>query len=107
MYRSDLRSTPPELQSIRTEIDDVDLALVDLIARRVALARRTAPLKAAHGLAFGNPQREAGLVRRAAELARERGIDPETVRAIFWQLVDLSHASVRAAGVREEGGRHE
>jgi chorismate mutase len=107
MYRSDLHPTPPELRAIRDEIDEVDLALVDLIARRVALARRTVPLKAARGLAFRNPHREAGLVRRAAELAKQRGIDPEPVRAIFWQLVDLSHASIRAADVREDGTHRE
>ncbi len=91
---------PPDLHSLRAEIDEIDQALIDLIARRLALARRTAPIKSARGLGFRDPRREAGLVRRAAKLARTRGIDPEPVRAIFWNLIELSH---RAFSRQSEG----
>ncbi len=36
-----------------------------------------------------DPPREAAIVRRAAALAREAGVDGEEVRALFWQLVGL------------------
>lgn len=94
---------PPELRAIRARIDQLDLDLVDLIARRAALAWSTAPVKSARGLAFKDHRREAELVRRAAALARERGIDPEPVRAIFWRLLELSH---RGAGAACPGASH-
>ena len=37
-----------------------------------------------------DPAREAVVVRRAGELAREAGLDDEVVRRIFWQLIALS-----------------
>lgn len=63
----DPHPTIPELRVIRAEIDRLDLTLVDLTARRAALARRTAPLKTAQGVDFRDHRREAGLVRRAAD----------------------------------------
>lgn len=112
MHRPDDRPpASPELEAIRAEIDRLDLTLVDLIARRAALARRTAPLKSREHLDFTDHRREAALVRRAAERARGRGIDPEPVRAIFWRLVELSHRSANPGrpalpeAPRSPGGR--
>lgn len=85
---------PAELLDIRREIDALDATLVDLVARRADLARSTASVKAAEGLPFRDHRREADLVRRAAARARERGLDPEPVRSVFWTLVEMSHAAV-------------
>lgn len=107
MHRLDDHThAPSDLLAIRSEIDRVDQTLVDLIARRAALARSTAPLKAAGGHPFRDHRREAGLVRRAAALARKRGIDPEPVRAIFWRLVELSHLGVGPSAGDGAGGDH-
>jgi chorismate mutase len=77
------------LRALRREIEEVDHALVELIARRVRLARRVGPLKRALGLPVLDPPREAAIVRRAAELAREAGIGGEDAREVFWRVVGL------------------
>ena len=79
-----------ELARIREEIERIDRGIVELIAQRVALARRVGPLKEALGMPILDPPREAVIVRRAGELAREAGLDDEDVRYVFWHLVGLS-----------------
>jgi len=79
-----------ELARVRGEIERLDRALIGLIAERVALARQVGPLKQALGMPILDPPREAAIVRRAGELAREAGLQDEDVRYIFWHLVGLS-----------------
>ncbi len=77
-----------ELDRLREQIAAVDDALVDLIARRLRLAARIGEIKEAIQLPVLDPAREAEVVRRAAAGARERGADPELVRAVLWQIID-------------------
>ena len=79
-----------ELARCRARIGEVDAGLVALLAERVGLAKRTAALKHAAGLSLLDPQREAEVIRRAGELAREHALDVEAVRQLFWQIVGLS-----------------
>lgn len=83
-------SAAAELRQVRGEIECVDRAIVGLIAERVALARRVGPLKQALGMPILDPPREAAIVRRAGELARDAGLSDEDVRYVFWHLVGLS-----------------
>lgn len=89
-----------ELERLRAEIDAVDRAIVDACARRVAVARRIGDLKEEAGQPVLDPSREAAVVRRAAEWARQAGLDEEAVREIFWKLVGLSRRTQR----QERGG---
>lgn len=77
------------LGSLRGEIERIDRAVVELIAERVAVARRVGPVKRALGMPLLDPPREAAVVRRAGALAREAGVDDEDVRYLFWHLVGL------------------
>ena len=79
-----------ELDRARGEIERIDRALVTLIAERVQLARRVGLAKRALELPTLDPAREAAVVRRAGELAREAGLEDEDVRYIFWHLIGLS-----------------
>lgn len=93
----DSRSTQsggPGLHEVRGEIDEIDAALVALIRDRVRLAVAAADSKAGRGEALRDVAREAEVIRRAAERARMLGIDGESVRDVFWRLIDLSHRSV-------------
>ena len=78
-----------ELRRVRCEIERIDRAIVGLIAERVALARQVGPLKQALGMPILDPPREAAIVRRASELARQAGLPDEDVRYVFWHLVGL------------------
>jgi chorismate mutase len=80
----------PELARLRDEIERVDNEIVRLIAERVRLAREVGAAKQASGLATLDHAREATVVRRAVERARQSGLPEEDeVRQIFWQLIGL------------------
>jgi chorismate mutase len=93
--RGELASPAPDLSAVRAEIDRLDEALLDLIARRVRIARSAGRAKSARGWPIRDTAREARVVRRAAAGARDRGVDPEPVRDVFWRLIAL------AAGAQE------
>ena len=77
------------LETLRTEIERVDRELVALLAQRVQLATEVGAVKRARNLPTLDPAREAVVIRRSGELAREAGLPEEDVREIFWHLVGL------------------
>jgi chorismate mutase len=79
-----------ELERLRREIAELDRTLITLIATRERLARRAGVAKRSLGLPVLDPPREAAVVRRAGELAREAGLDGDDVRYIFWHLIGLA-----------------
>ena len=83
-------STPAELAQLRADIEALDCELIRLLARRVHLARAVGEAKRAADIPTLDPAREAAVVRRAAELARESGLCEDDVRCIFWQLIGIS-----------------
>ena len=98
------RSEDPgaELEGLRLQVDAVDRTILETFALRVRLARRIGEVKEALGQPVLDPGREAAVVRRAAESAREAGLDAEAVREIYWKLVGLSRSTQR----EERGGTH-
>ena len=79
-----------ELAACRSQIEEIDVKLVTLLAERMALGQRTAGLKRSAGLPILDPRREAEVIRRAVAAARERALPTEPVRQIFWHIVGLS-----------------
>ena len=95
---SDKGTAPPTLEEIRGRIDEVDAGLVDLLATRAELARAAAVVKTHSGHAHEDLAREAAVVRRASVLARERGLEPELTRDVFWRVMALSRWHQRTNG---------
>lgn len=60
----------------RQSIDNIDAALVHLLAERFKFTKAVGALKAKHGLPAGDPDREAKQVARLTELAKTAGLDP-------------------------------
>jgi chorismate mutase len=79
-----------ELGRCRREIEHIDDELVALLARRMALGRQTAELKRVAHLPILDPTREAAVIRRVSEVAREAGLPSEPIREVFWQIVGMS-----------------
>ncbi|WP_349828904.1 chorismate mutase [Brevibacterium litoralis] len=68
---------PAELARLRSSIDNVDAALVHILAERFKLTERVGRLKAEHALPAADPGREERQVARLRGLAEESHLDPE------------------------------
>ena len=86
------------LGEVREQIEEIDRSIIDLIAERVRLAREVGVAKRELGLPTLDPGREAAVVRRAGELARQAGLGDEDVRYIFWHLIGLSRRAQMEEG---------
>ena len=67
----------PELQRLRDSIDNIDAALVHLLAERFKCTQAVGRLKAEHGLPPADPAREAAQIERLRALARNAKLDPD------------------------------
>jgi chorismate mutase len=65
-----------ELLSLRQSIDNIDAALVHLLAERFKFTQQVGRLKAATGLAASDPDREKVQIARLRALAEESHLDP-------------------------------
>jgi len=65
-----------QLAAYRASIDNIDAALVHLLAERFKITKEVGRYKAATALPAADLEREAVQVARLRELAEESGLDP-------------------------------
>jgi chorismate mutase len=70
-------AVPSELVEIRRSIDNIDAALIHLLAERFKQTRKVGALKALTGLPPADPAREAQQIARLRALAIDADLDPE------------------------------
>lgn len=66
-----------ELLTMRSSIDNIDAALVHLLAERFKATQRVGVLKAKHKLPPADPGREKSQIDRLKRLAADAHLDPE------------------------------
>lgn len=64
------------LQRLRGSIDNIDAALIHLLAERFKATKQVGHLKAEHGMPASDPAREERQVARLRRLAEEADLDP-------------------------------
>ena len=69
-------SSEVTLEQLRGSIDNLDAALVHLLAERFRLTRTVGEFKAEHGLPPADPAREQRQITRLRELATTARLDP-------------------------------
>lgn len=67
----------PELLALRDSIDNIDAALIHLLAERFKCTQRVGEFKALHGLPPADPGREQRQIARLRSLAEQAKLDPE------------------------------
>ncbi|WP_051259408.1 chorismate mutase [Schaalia suimastitidis] len=68
---------PAELLEARATIDNIDAALIHILAERFRCTKQVGHIKARYDLPPEDPQREARQVVRMRALAEESGLDPD------------------------------
>ena len=71
------RDVQAELQDLRKSIDNIDAAMIHILAERFRCTQRVGALKANHDLPPADPAREEYQVRRLRALAKDAELDPE------------------------------
>ena len=83
-----------EILSLRSSIDNVDAALMHLLAERFKFTQRVGELKAQGGVAAADPARDRQQIETLARIAQAAGLDPafaEQFRAFIVQEVVRRH----------------
>lgn len=70
------QETAAKLSALRQSIDNVDAALVHMLAERFQFTQQVGRLKAQAGLPASDKQREADQIARLRRLAEEANLDP-------------------------------
>lgn len=71
------------LEQLRASIDNIDAALVHMLAERFRCTQEVGKLKAANALPASDPAREARQIARLKELAKQAKLDPEFAEKWF------------------------
>ncbi len=89
-----------ELLRLRGSIDNIDAALIHLLAERFKATQRVGILKARNGMPPSDPVREEQQIARLRRLAAEADLDPEFAEKWFNFVVAevIRHHTAAAAG---------
>ena len=72
-----------ELLRLRGSIDNIDAALIHMLAERFKATQQVGVLKAAHGMPASDPAREEQQIARLRRLASDADLDPEFAEKWF------------------------
>ena len=78
----------PVLASYRASIDNIDAALIHMLAERFRITQAVGQHKAATGMPASDPGREARQVERLRALAEEAHLDPEFSEKFIRFVID-------------------
>ncbi|MBK9696149.1 MAG: chorismate mutase [Propionibacteriaceae bacterium] len=77
----------PELQRLRGSIDNLDTAVICLLAERFKITQQVGLLKKQHGLPAADPEREVQQIARLRELAIQSNLDPDFAEKLLGFIV--------------------
>jgi chorismate mutase len=90
------------LKDARAKIDDLDVRIVDLLTERFKIVRAVGQLKADNAIPVVQGDRVEQVKTRVYNLARERGLDGELLRAIYTLIIDHAHSLESGIGQKDQ-----
>ena len=76
------------LQGFRRSIDNIDAALIHMLAERFKVTQKVGAFKAEKGLPPADPRREEEQIARLRQLAAEADLDPEFSEKFLRFIID-------------------
>lgn len=89
-----------ELTALRDQIDEVDKALLDLLARRLQLVAEVGEVKSQHGLPIYVPEREASMLASRRKEAESLGVPPDLIEDVLRRIMRESYTSENDKGFK-------
>ncbi|MDO0937297.1 chorismate mutase [Streptomyces sp. DG2A-72] len=92
-------SVQTELSGLRDSIDNIDAAVVHMLAERFKCTQRVGRLKAVHRLPPADPSREARQIARLREIAHAARLDPAFAEKLLQFIIAevIRHHRIQAA----------
>ena len=89
-----------ELTALRDQIDEVDKALLDLLARRLELVAEVGEVKSRYGLPIYVPEREASMLASRRKEAEALGVPPDLIEDVLRRVMRESYSSENDKGFK-------
>ncbi|MBC3947944.1 bifunctional chorismate mutase/prephenate dehydrogenase [Erwinia persicina] len=89
-----------ELTALRDQIDVVDKALLDLLAKRLALVAEVGEVKSRYGLPIYVPEREATMLASRRAEAEKLGVPPDLIEDVLRRVMRESYTSENDKGFK-------
>lgn len=89
-----------ELTALRDQIDEVDKALLDLLAKRLELVAEVGEVKSRYGLPIYVPEREASMLASRRKEAEALGVPPDLIEDILRRVMRESYSSENDKGFK-------
>ena len=87
------------LEALRASIDNIDTALIHMLAERFRCTQEVGRLKAEHEMPASDPEREARQIARLRALAEDAHLDPEFAEKWFnFVVAEVIRHHTAAAG---------
>ncbi|MDP7066414.1 MAG: chorismate mutase [Acidimicrobiales bacterium] len=77
-----------QLSQFRKSIDNIDAALIHMLAERFRITQAVGQYKAQAGMPAADPTREQEQIKRLRKLAEEAGLDPEFSEKFLRFVID-------------------
>lgn len=89
-----------ELTALRDQIDDVDKALLNLLAKRLELVAEVGEVKSRFGLPIYVPEREATMLASRRAEAEAIGVPPDLIEDVLRRVMRESYSSENDKGFK-------
>ena len=89
-----------ELTALRDQIDEVDKALLNLLAKRLELVAEVGEVKSRFGLPIYVPEREASMLASRRAEAEALGVPPDLIEDVLRRMMRESYSSENDKGFK-------